>query len=83
MELTNKLFSLGFVYNSKGNIFGNRQIPESVIPDNCFFKHVDGNVEMYAQAPNAEGMWDHLIMTSDFSTVITEETISEQSILDL
>jgi hypothetical protein len=83
MEVSTKLFSLGFVYNAKGNIFAKRQIPESPIPDNSFFKHSDGVVEMYAPTPNSEGMWDHLIMTSDFKEVLKEETITEQTILDL
>jgi hypothetical protein len=83
MQVTEKLFSLGFVYNAKGNLFAKRQLNPSKIPEYTFFKNNIDSVEMYSPTPNSEGMWDHLIMSSDYSEVILEETISEQSILDL
>jgi hypothetical protein len=83
MSISEKLFSLGFVYNSVGNIFDKRELNPSKIPEHTFFKNNIDNVEMYAPTPNSEGMWDHLIMSLDFQEVILEETISEQSILSL
>jgi hypothetical protein len=84
MEITKKLFSLGFAYNAKGNIFDKPRIPKSLIREYCFFKYNNGtHVELYAPNPNGNDMWDHVIATSDFNEILLEEIIPAQSILNL
>jgi hypothetical protein len=70
MSIEEKLLSLGFAYNAKGNVLSKRVLRESQIPIGCFFKSLDTK-------------WDHLIMTRDFEEVLLDETVTAQSILEL
>ncbi len=83
MSIEKKLFSLGFAYNANGNVLGRRVLNQNPIPDGCFFKSVENGVEIYSRNPRDETMWDHVITSRDFFEFYLDETVTEQSILDL
>jgi hypothetical protein len=83
MSIEEKLLSLGFAYNAKGNVLSKRVLRESQIPIGCFFKSLETGVEFYSQNPEDDTKWDHLIMTRDFEEVLLDETVTAQSILEL
>ena len=83
MSVPDKLISLGFAYNSKGNLKGRKQLHVNPVPDKTFFKRVDDTMlEMYARGTDSTE-WEHLILNVDTNQIVVSEIVHFQTILDL
>ena len=82
MTVEQKLFSLGFIYNGKENIFQKRTLNPSLIPEDCFVKSIETGVELYAQNKENEDLFDHIILSIDYTEILLDETVTKTSILE-